>query len=67
MSEKSDFVDFLVTDLLTGSEPPPAWQTAAVVLLVVLLWFAWEYGLARLLDRIIGTIKARWRDPPDRS
>jgi len=67
MSEKSDFIDFVVTDILTGSEPSPAWQIAGVVLLILLVWGALEYGLYRLLGRIIRAIKARWGRPPDRS
>ncbi|WP_285711408.1 hypothetical protein [Erythrobacter oryzae] len=67
MSDKPGFIDFVVADLLSGNEPPPAWQMVAAVLLIVLVWGALEYGLGRLLGRIIGAIKARWGNPPDRS
>jgi hypothetical protein len=67
MSEGPGLAGDLIAEVIAQGQTSPAWLTAGFVLVAVLVWGAFEWGLAAALHKTIRALRARLRGPDDPS
>ena len=67
MSEGPGLAGVLIAEVLAQEQASPAWLIAGLVLVAVLVWGAFEWGLAAALRKTIRALRARRRGPDDPS
>ncbi|MCM0000082.1 MAG: hypothetical protein NBV68_11920 [Erythrobacter sp.] len=63
MNEQPDFSAIIISEVLAQSQPSPGWLMAGLVLLAVLVWCAFEFGVFVALGKLIRAIRTRRGGP----
>lgn len=66
MSQEPTFADMVLSQVGSPKDYTAEWVAIGIVLLAVVAYVGLEYGLGRLLSRLMRTVAAKWRDRKNR-